>query len=811
MNPARTHPAVFIAPCRWLRQANRPFSPDRYRVRHAFRLLPLPLGIALSLPAMAAEKPINWGLCPAGDVLPDFSGQPATNASPKDRAQQPTTIEGDQLSGTNTAPEYHGNVALHRGDQFLGADNLTYDSNTDNYLAKGHVRYQDTSIRLTADQATGNQEEDTHRITDIQYQLVSRRGNGKAEVIDLDGANGELHHSTYSTCDPSRRAWELQAPRIDFDTDEGFGVAHNAVLRMGRVPVMYMPWVKFPIDDRRSTGLLFPSIGMSGRNGFDYRQPIYLNLAPNYDDTLYPRLMSSRGVMLENEFRYLYEGGRGELNTSYMPDDRLRDKDRGRFVYSGYHNLTGQWQARANLAWVSDERYIEDFASRFAGVGVSNLQSTVGVYGVGRGWTAGVMADRWQLTDYTLTEAALPYSRQPRLFLDWEQPYGRWFDAGLYAEAVRFVHDDVNLKDPTTYERTGVSYAKPGGARLDVKPYVSVPLSGASWYVTPTLAWRYTAYDLDRKLADQLNGNTHPTRSLPIASIDAGVYFDRETSFGGTPYLQTLEPRLFYLKVPYRDQSDLPVFDTRDFTFSWGQLFRDSRYTGADRQNDANQLTLALTSRFLRQSDGREKLSVSLGQITYFDDSEVVLPGEDPVEKGKSAWVADASYMVNDRWTLGAAYQYDPKYHQKDLASFRSRLLIGDDGILNLSYRYRRDLLEQADASILYPISPTWSLVGRYYYSIMDSKPLEILGGVQWDSCCMAVRVLARRYVHNREGELQNAIQFEFELKGLGSAGQDTGRTLRRAILGYNRDDLYLVPPSNTTPNRDDYDPNLIP
>ena len=263
--------------------------------------------------------------------------------------------------------------------------------------------------------------------------------------------------------------------------------------------------------------------------------------------------------------------------------------------------------------------------------------------------------------------------------------------------------------------------------------------------------------------------------------------------------------------MPYRDQSDLPVFDTRDFTFSWGQLFRDSRYTGADRQNDANQLTLALTSRLLRQSDGREKLAVSLGQITYFDDSQVVLPGEQPVEKGKSAWVADASYLVNDRWTLGAAYQYDPKYHQKDLASVRSRLLIGDDGIFNLSYRFRRDLLEQADASILYPVSPAWSLVGRYYYSMMDSKPLEMLAGVQWDSCCMAVRVLARRYVHNRAGDLTNAIQFEFELKGLGSAGQDTVRTLRRAILGYNRDDLYLVPPSNTTPDRDDYDPNLIP
>jgi LPS-assembly protein len=258
---------------------------------------------------------------------------------------------------------------------------------------------------------------------------------------------------------------------------------------------------------------------------------------------------------------------------------------------------------------------------------------------------------------------------------------------------VRFVHDDVNLKDPTTYERTGVSYAKPGGARLDVKPYVSVPLSGAAWYVTPTLAWRYTAYDLDRKLADQLNGNTHPTRSLPIASIDAGVYFDRETSFGGTPYLQTLEPRLFYLKVPYRDQSDLPVFDTRDFTFSWGQLFRDSRYTGADRQNDANQLTLALTSALPAPIRRARKLSVSLGQIHYFDDSggAAMKPGEEgPVGLGGRC-------QLHGQRPLDAGRRLPVRPEIPSEGSGKLPLAPADrrDGVLNLSYRYRHDLLDR--------------------------------------------------------------------------------------------------------------------
>lgn len=849
MNPNRCDRAAFIAPMQWMGQATVRFRPNPNRVRRALRLLPLPLSIAVCLPAMADDKPLNWGLCPATDVIPAFTDAPTPvpgqdkAAASAAREQQPTDIEGDQLLGTTTVPQYEGNVALRRGDQFVGTDKLSFDTESGNYIADGNVRYQDASIRMVAKRAEGNQESDTHKITDIQYQLVSRRGNGDAESVDLQGAVGQMHRSTYTTCDPSQPVWKLSAPQIEVDNDEGFGTARNAVLRIGKVPVLWAPYFKFPIDDRRKTGLLFPQLGMSGRNGFDYTQPIYLNLAPNYDDTLMPRYMSRRGLMLDNEFRYLYNGGRGELLTAYIPNDKLRDRDRGRVMFSGYHNVDSHWQARANLAWVSDERYVEDFANRLVGVTASNLQSTVGLYGTGQNWTAGIMADRWQLTDYTLNESALAYNRQPRLYFNWDKPVLSWLETGVYAEAVRFTHEDINFKygpeagPDLEYTRTGQTQRMYGGARLDLKPYVSLPFSGAAWYVTPTLAYRYTAYDLDRQLADsirrnvlvsqgvdpatatpeQLRGNTSPSRSLPIGSIDAGLFFDRETTIGGRSFLHTLEPRLFYLRTPYRNQDELPIFDTRDFTFSWGQLFRDSRYTGADRQNDANQLTMALGTRFIDQTTGRERFSAAIGQIQYFDESRVTaVPGGPPVEKGKSAWIADANYMVNDRWTLSATYQWDPKYKREDLASFRARYLMPNDGVVNLTYRHRinpdgTDLLKQADLSFLYPLNPRWSLVGRYYYSLEDKKPLEIIGGVQWDSCCLAVRAVARRYVRNREGELNNSIQLEFVLKGLSSLGQDTDRTLRRAILGYNRDDLYLVPPSNTGTTRDDYDPNLIP
>jgi LPS-assembly protein len=484
----------------------------------------------------------------------------------------------------------------------------------------------------------------------------------------------------------------------------------------------------------------------------------------------------------------------------------LPEDDRGTFQLNAVHRLGSTWLARANLAWVSDTHYFEDFSNSLYGISSSSVRSTVGLSGRGRWWEASVVADHYQLADYTLTERSLPFDRLPRAYFHWGQPVGDWFEAGLDSELVHFQHADIR--------RTGPDIEVPGGSRFDFKPYVSLPLEGSSWFLKPKLAWRYTAYELDDVPE---GGDNSPTRSLPITSLDAGLFFDRETTIRGDRYLHTLEPRIYYLRVPYEDQSDLRIFDTAPLTFSWGQLFRESRFSGADRQSDANQLTTALTTRLISEDDGRERLSLSLGQIKYFDDSRVLMPGEQLVQQGESAWVAETTVAPSDRWNISAAYQWDPKYRGTNLASLRARYLIGDQGIVNIGYRYRRnplrrtDLFEQADFSFLYPVSPNWSVVGRYYYSLLDHKPLEQLAGVQWESCCLAVRVLGRRYLRNRTGELNDSLQVEFELKGLGSAGQDTGRILRRAILGYDRDDLYLVPPSSVNHTDSDLVPDPIP
>jgi LPS-assembly protein len=813
-------------------------------VRTSFRLLPLSLCIALALPAYARDDDDeNWGLCPVVDALPGFE-EPAAG-SPETRAGQPTDIEGDELQDLeNSNTLVQGNVSLNRGDQALHTDKLTFNRDTGDYVAEGSVRYQDSGMRVIAERATGNQDKDTHRIEDLQYQLTKRRGNGGADAIEMHGAEGSLIGSTYSTCDPGQRVWELRAKRIDINTDEGMGVARNATLRIGKVPVLHVPWFMFPIDDRRRTGLLYPSISMSGRNGFDWRQPIYLNLAPNYDATLNPRYMSKRGASLGGEFRWLYPQGSGRVSGNFMPHDSLPGDEperygtnppgdnRGTFQLNTIHRLGNSWYARADLGWVSDTHYLEDFSNSLYGISSSFVTSTAGLYGRDRWWEAGVMADHHQLADYTLTERSLPFDRLPRAYVHWAQPFGDWLEAGVDSELVRFEHDNVRQPGPDV--------DVPGGSRFDFKPYISLPLEGSSWFLRPKLAWRYTGYQLDRtpeeraseyasrygvdltpagtfeQLVEQFRDDK-PTRSVPITSVDAGLYFDRETVIRGDRYLHTVEPRIYYLRVPYEDQTGLPIFDTSPLTFSWGQLFRDSRFSGADRQSDANQLTTALTTRLISEDDGRERLSVSVGQIKYFDDSRVVMPGEPLIQQGKSAWVAETTIAPSDRWNISAAYQWDPKYRGTNLASLRARYLIGDEGIVNIGYRYRRnaitrsDLFEQADFSFLYPVNPNWSVVGRYYYSLLDHKPLEQLAGVQWESCCLAVRVLGRRYLRNRTGELNNSLQVEFELKGLGSAGQDTGRILRRAILGYDRDDLYLVPPSSVNRTDSDLVPDPIP
>ena len=766
----------------------------------AFRLLPLSIGFALHAaaaapPAPAGSPSTDAPACPIGvyrcpKKADDFSlckpsallefyepGLPTTG----DREAAPADMQADRFDSSDSKKYVlTGHARLQRVDQLLQGDRLSYDSESTAYTAEGHVRYQDRGLLLAADKAQGTTTPNASTLDQVRYQVLSSRGNGtahRARLLDADHA--ALDRVSYSTCDIDDRRWELRARDMSLDQDQGVGRAHDVTMRWGDVPFLWLPYARFPIDDRRHSGFLYPSLGSSNNGGFDMTLPYYLNLAPNFDATLYPRLIWDRGLMLGGEFRYLTDTQRGKVEFTSLPHDRAANRERGYFHFENYGVLSSHWGVSVNLNDVSDDRYFEDFGNTLTTVATSLLPSSAYLNGRGSWWSASIGGDRYQITDPSLSDLSEPYQRLPRATFEGEHDLAGPLRVGLDGEFVAF-HKSCT--------REGGSKVCPtNGQRLDLYPYLALPLEGASWFLRPELGVRSTRYDLDPgndAIAGSLS-DTSPQRTVPIASVDAGLVFERDARLFGEDMLQTLEPRLYYLRVPYRDQSDLPVFDTQPISFDFGQLFRTNRYTGADRQTDANNLTLALTSRLLESDSGVERVAASLGQIRYFDDQRVQLPGQPPTDYAGSDYVGQLDLRLSERWRLSLAEQWDPNRDRSDLGTFSLQHRFGREGVLNLSYRYRRDFLEQADIAALVPLNERWRLVGRWNYSLRDDKTLEGFFGVEHDDCCTAWRILARHYVHNVAGDSTNALYFELEFKGIGALGQKTDDFLRRAILGY--------------------------
>jgi LPS-assembly protein len=782
------------------------FCRNRPVRRTHLRLLPLCLAIAGAVRAEDSAPP-TWALCANPATLPMFAQLPDTTGATREAA--PTDITADLLDVQKSeSTVFTGNVELIHADQWLGTDKVTYGHETERFVTEGQVRYQDKGVRLTATQAAGDQKADTLTLKGVNYQFNDQLGNGVASEAVMHGQVGTLTEATYSTCPPGQRQWEFSASTIRVDDAKARGVAHNATLRIGKIPVLWFPVISFPTDDRRRTGVLAPTVGRDDRNGLDLKVPVYFNLAPNYDATLAPHWFSKRGLMLEGEFRYLTGRSTGQFNGTFLPSDDLGFEDlpenpgkrlhgdRSYLSFHDYTTLNRHWYFATNLNNVSDKLYFSDFGDSIDATSISLLGSSAGVYGRGRFWSASLTAESWQIASPLLRDGDEPYRRLPRLQASGSRPLGKHVEAGLGLEAVRFSHDSFFPANPASATRYD------GGNRLDVEPWVRFPFGGSAWFITPQLAWRYTRYDsLDGLPVDPLPTTPPRTplpssasRSLPIASLDAGAYFERTMDWGGHKYVQTLEPRLYYLRVPYRDQDDLPLFDTRELTFGWSSLFRENRFGGGDRQSDANQLSLALTTRILSAADGREKLSASIGRITYFEAPRVLLapPSAPLTNEDGSDWIANIDWQVRDWWRVGVTQQWDPDGRSTDLSSVRTQFRWANGGVLNAAYRFRRALpsqppLEQTDLSFVIPVDTKWNLYGRWNYSLHDQQTIEALAGFEWNSCCVAVRLLGRQYIRGVGSRENLGLYLEIELNGLGSFGRDTARLLDNAILGYAR------------------------
>lgn len=759
------------------------------------------LGLALSplSAALAAELcPVEPWHCVRTTTGWQCTGQPqalqSQGGDPGARAAAATELKGDRLTGKDGERfVLEGQASAVRADQRMQADRIEYDVAGEAAQATGSVHFEDAAQAFYATEARANLADDSSELTDVRYALKAQRGQGRASKVTTEGSERtSLDSVTFTTCPGDDPAWQIEASKLVIDHAAGIATAEDFKLRAGGVPLLYWPHASFALDDRRKSGFLAPRIGV-GSDGFDFAAPYYWNIAPAYDATLVPRLIADRGVQAGGEFRYLYRGGGGQIDGEWLPDDDLLDRDRDRYRVRHHGTLLGGVRLDADINHVSDDRYFADLGDSLNTTSTSVLGSSAQLSGGGRNWRWSVLADEYELIlpDQDERTQLDPYSRLPRLHLLYDGRRGGWRYGG-YAEWVDFRSDaycvlagDDCLEVPVTE-----------GNRLDIAPYLGYAWEPSWGFLRTRATLRHTSYSLDRHHSGEIAPpgcigdclDESPSRTMPVFSSDAGLVFERSNAFGHSEWRQTLEPRLYYLYAPERDQANLPTFDTAALDFSFAQLFRENRYTGADRQADANQLTLALSSRLL-DDEGGERAAFSLGQIYYFDPPEVFLPDESAAgivdDRQRSAYVAEVRTRLSGTWSLTGGLRYDPETSATDYGAVRLQKHFGEDGLLNLGYRYRPGNIEQSDISALLPINDHWRAVLRWNYSLREHTTQEAVAGFEYVNCCYSVRLLSRNYLRGVGDERRNAIFLEFELRGIGTLGRDTGDFLRRAILGY--------------------------
>jgi len=610
------------------------------------------------------------------------------------------------------------------------------------------LNYRDAYIAIRAERAWVESEDSRGRFEQVGYRIAESDGAGQAMVIDLlSPSMAELEEFDFTTCDPTDPDWQLKAGRVRLDMEKGQGVARNARLEFKGVPILYSPWLSFPINDTRQSGFLYPQIGFSSDDGLDLRVPWYWNIAPNQDATFTPRWIQDRGAMLATEYRFLTAGQRGVLELEVLPSDRRADRNRyfGQFDYRA--SLARGWSASIRARRASDNDYFVDLGGELEDSAVQFLRSSAQVRGRGRLWSLSMMADTFQVLDAAVGPAAEPYRRLPRIRGVYDRPLPANLDFSLDSELVYFDRD------------AGVT-----GARFDLYPRLRWNFLRPGGFLRPELGFRTTAYNLDG------TGNDSLSRTTPIVSIDSGLVFERSLANGQR--LQTLEPRLFYLYVPDRNQDDIPRFDTGELTFGFSQLFHTNRFSGPDRQADANQLTLAVTSRLIETASGQSPLDFSLGQIVYFSDLNVQLPGRPADDRSRSATVAEVNWRPVDRLALTAGVQWDSVEKETEVVRFGLNYRGRNARQVALGYRFRQDRLDQIDVRARYPVRHDMNLIGRVNYSFEESQTLEVLGGIEFESCCWALRLTAREFIQDRDASTRRSVFLELHLKGLGSLGR---------------------------------------
>ncbi len=700
---------------------------------------------------------------------------------------EPTvTIEADRIEGVSDLElSAEGAAELRREDLTVFGERLRYNRELERIEAEGGVRLERGADRVFGPRLRYDTATDTGEFEAPSFVLRRREAarGGAARLEFLGRDRYRLERGWYTSCEPGRDDWRIEAGELELDYEAEEGRARALRLEFLGTTIFAFPYASFPLEKRRKSGFLAPYYEQSTRRGLELGISYYWNLAPEYDLTLTPVYMSKRGEQLRSHLRYLGHGYTGELRHEYLPEDRELGRRRTGVSFAHAQQFTPAFGGRLDLNWVSDDRYLVDLRSHVRRLSVAQLQRE-GVlhYGASFGATAlGLQArvHRFQTLQDPLAPIAEPYDRLPQLvFSAARNDLGGWLDLSALGEYVRFSH------------RSAVE-----GSRLSFNPSLSAPLLAPGYFLTPKLGLRAVRYDLARTAPGD---PARPSVRIPWLSVDGGLVFEREAQLFGIAFTQTLEPRAYYVYVPYRAQDRLPLFDTALADFNYAALFTENRFVGGDRFGDANELTLALTSRLLG-ARGEELARATLGQRHYFRNERVGLTATAPL---RSVDASDLLASVGGRlardWTFDATLQYSPREARAERYGVSLRYAPEIAKVLNASYRFRRDLLRQVDLSGQWPLAPGWYAVGRYHYSLRERRLLEGLGGIEYNAGCWVVRAVLSR-VQAATQMPATAILFQLELNGLGQIGtDDVVAYLRRRVPGYavtNPAEPSLVPP----------------
>lgn len=718
-----------------------------------------------------------WSICTL-----KLGAQPVFYADKRLREQTPMDI----FSGSSEIFDVDlislsGDINFLRADQHIMADQADFNQSSGILDLYGNITYSDAGAALHSTSAQINMNDDSAILRNVSFIIPSSPIRGTADVVYRDSPEFSSYKEvTYTACEPGNQDWMLHASRMKVNDETGrVGVKHGW-LEFKSVPVMYFPYGSFPVDDRRLTGLLTPTFGLSGRSGVDLRVPFYWNIAPNYDAILAPRYMSDRGFMMGADFRYLWHRTFGEIDFEIMPMDEQTKTLRWGGSFQNRTQFTDHLSMNINANYVSDKAYFSDLDGS---LGLNNrnryLASNASIDYRLPWMSLTTRIDNYQNIDPNASDENVPYRRLPQVKLDMFKSFNN-------------MPLELELDSEYVYFQRHFPDGQPQGQRFNIKPTISFPFASTSGFIIPKVAMQHTQYWLDDETLTRANSLN---KTVPIISLDTGLFFERDFE----SITHTIEPRLFYLYVPFVDQSDIPNFDTSLYDFNFSQLFRDNEFNGVDKTQNANQITTALTSRLVE--DGRDRLKVTVGEIFYFADRKVNLVGNQVQTNFLSNFITELSSEITDELKFTSAMQWSFKENtvNRGNADLRYRGL-NNNTIFNIGYRYQQRQLEfgrfaqnQVVASAMVPIYDGWSAIGLYRYSILDKKNLEYFVGVEKDSCCWRFRIIYRQFLRSTESdsigdaEPENSIFFQLELKGFTSLGEKVDNFLLENISGYRK------------------------